>query len=136
VDLLVEKAVAEELSAFQIAVLPDGRHRDCTEIQKRCLKEQVKAHELLVLNDGQGMGGRTLRFPVNLSGGGVISQEIGIEVPVGRDYALVIEALSRDTPPRFLGSSCNYLPEVNAGANSPVIAAPMTLAPVGCDPTF
>ncbi len=44
---------------------------------------------------------------------------------MGRDYALVIEALSSDNPPRFLGSSCNYLPEVNAGRNEPVLAAPI-----------
>ena len=33
---------------------------------------------------------------------------------MGRDYALVIEGLSVDNPPQLLGSSCTYLPEVNA----------------------
>jgi hypothetical protein len=136
VDLLVDKAVAGELAAFQLAVLPGGRQRDCTELQKQCLRQQVKISDLLVLHDGKGAEGRALRFSANLSGTVVISQDISIEVPVGRDYALIIEGISGDSPPRFLGSSCNYLQEVNASRNDPVIAAPMTLTSVDCDPTI
>ncbi|HYH99463.1 hypothetical protein [Hyalangium sp.] len=136
VDLLVDKAVAADLSAFQLAVLPNGKERNCTEIQKQCLSLQVKANELLILRDGQGTQGRVLRFPVNLTGSGVTSQDVAIEVPVGRDYALVIEGLSQDNPPRLLGSSCNYLPEVNASRNDPILAAPMTLLSVDCNPTI
>jgi len=136
VELLVDKAVASQLVAFQIAVLPGGRQRNCTEIQKLCLRSQVKLDELLVLHDGKGAEGRALRFPVNLSGTDVTSQDVSVEVPVGRDYALVIEGVSGDSPPQFLGSSCNYLPEVNASRNDPVIAAPMTLTSVACDPTI
>ncbi|MBN1204641.1 MAG: hypothetical protein JXB05_06925 [Myxococcaceae bacterium] len=133
VELSLSQTVAEQLAAFQVVVLPNGRQRDCEEIQKRCLREQVRQNEALVLRDGQGAEGRALRFPANLSGS---AQDVSIEVPVGRDYALVIEALSGDTPPRFLGSSCNYLTEVNASRNAPVLAAPITLTPVECDPTF
>lgn len=136
VDLLVDKAVASQLSAFQIAVVPNGQQRNCTEIQKLCLRSQVKIDELLVLHDGKGAEGRALRFPVNLSGTGVTTQDVSVEVPVGRDYALVIEGLSVDNPPQFLGSSCNYLPEVNASRNDPLLAAPMTLTSVACDPTI
>jgi hypothetical protein len=136
VELSLTQAVANQLAAFQIVVLPNGRQRECEEIQKRCLKDQVRQSEALVLRDGQGAQGRALRFPVNLSGSGGASQEVSIEVPVGRDYALIIEALSGDAPPRFLGSSCNYLPEVNASRNPPILAAPITLAAVECDPTF
>ena len=135
-ELLVEKAVADQLSAFQVAVLPNGKQRNCTELQKQCLRSQVKLDELLMLHDGKGAEGRALRFPVNLSGTDSTTQEVSIEVPVGRDYALVIEGVSTDNPPQFLGSSCNYLPEVNANRNTPVLAAPMTLTPVACDPTI
>ncbi len=135
-DLLVDKAVSDQLGAFQIVVLPNGKLYDCTEVQKTCLRQQVKPSDPLVLSDGKGTEGRALRFPVDLSGTGVTSQDVSIEVPVGRDYALVIEALSKDTPPRFLGSSCNYLLEVSASHNNPVIAAPMTLTSVDCNPTF
>lgn len=136
VELLVDQAVASQLSAFQIAVLPDGRQRDCAELQKRCLRQQVRASELLVLRDAKGSEGRALRYPVELSGTEVLVQEVSIEVPVGRDYALIIEGLSGDSPPRFLGSSCNLLPEVNAGRNEPVLAAPMTITSADCDPTL
>lgn len=138
VDLLVDKAVASQLSAFQIAVLPEGSKRDCTELQKQCLRQQVKTSELLVLRDANGNERRALRFSASLTGTGVSSQqEVIIEVPVGRDYALVIEGLSSDNPPRFLGSSCTYMPQgVNATQNEAVIAAPMTLTSVDCDPTI
>jgi hypothetical protein len=132
-DLLVDRAFSDQLSAFQIVVLPKGKSRDCTEIQKTCLRQQVKPDEPLVLHDAKGSESRALRFLANLSG---TSQDVSIEVPVGRDYALVIEALSKDTPPQFLGSSCNYLPEVNPDRNDPVLAAPMAFTPVDCDPTF
>jgi hypothetical protein len=135
VDLLVEQALADQLSAFQLVVLTNGKQRDCTELQKTCLRDQVKPSEALVLKDAQGKEGRALRFPVSLSGSGT-NQDVSIEVPVGRDYALIIEALSSDNPPQFLGSSCNYLSEVNATGNAPVLAAPMTLTAVACDPTF
>jgi hypothetical protein len=134
VELLVDKALADELSAFQLVVLRNGKSRACTEIQKTCLRQQVKQDEALVLTDGNGAEGRALRFPVNLTGTGTTTQDISIEVPVGRDYALIIEAISRDN--QFLGSSCNYLDEVNATGNDPVLAAPMTLNAVACDPTF
>jgi hypothetical protein len=136
VELLVEQALADQLSSFQLVVLTNGKQRDCTELQKTCLNQQVKRDEALVIKDGKGAEGRALRFPVNLSGTGTSTQDVSIEVPVGRDYALIIEALSSDSPPQFLGSSCNFLPEVNATRNDPILAAPMTLNAVACDPTF
>ncbi len=134
IELLLSQALVDELAAFQIIVLPDGRQRDCAKIQETCLRTQVKQDVPLVLHDGNGTEGRALRFSANLSNGQ--TQDVSIEVPVGRDYVLVIEAISGSTPPSFLGSSCNYLPEVNASQNAPVLAAPMTLNPVACDPTL
>ncbi len=134
-ELLVDKAVADQASAFQIVVLPNGKQRDCAELQKTCLKQQVKTNEPLMLRDAKGSEARALRFLVNLNGG--TSQDVTIEAPVGRDYALIIEAMSKTSPPGFLGSSCNYLTEgVKAGRNSPLLAAPITLTAVDCDPTF
>ncbi|WP_224370770.1 hypothetical protein [Hyalangium versicolor] len=135
-DLLVDKAVADQLGSFQVVVLPNGRQRDCTELQKTCLKQQVKQDEPLMLKGTKGGEKRALLFQANLSGTSGTTQDVSFEAPVGRDYALIIEALSKETPARFLGSSCNYLPEVNAGLNDKVLAAPMTLTTVDCDPTF
>ncbi|MDY7229920.1 hypothetical protein [Hyalangium rubrum] len=131
----MDQAVAGQISVFQLVVLPDGKQRDCTALQRTCLRQQVKQAEALVLKSDKDEG-RALRFPVNLTGSGVSTQDVSIEVPVGRDYALIIEAISGDTPPRFLGSVCHYLPEVNASRNETVLPAPMTLNSVDCDPTF
>ena len=135
-ELTVEQAVVGQLGAFQVVVLPQGQSRDCTQIQRTCLRTQVKADEPLVLRDSSGRELRALRVPANVQGTTIRTQNLEVEVPVGRDYALVIEALSSDLPPRFLGSSCNYLQEVNAGQNEPVLAAPITLTDGDCNPSF
>ena len=101
--------------------------------QRTCLATQVESSALLELRDADGESGRTLRFP---SAPGGAAMELAVDVPVGRDYALVIEALSADTPTRFLGSSCNYLREVNAGRNAALVAAPIELTLQDCNPVF
>jgi hypothetical protein len=135
-ELYVDAAVTGQLGSFQVVVLPNGQSRDCTTLQRTCLRTQVKADEPLVLRDSSGRELRSLRLPANVQGTTIRTQDLMVEVPVGRDYALVIEALSMDTPARFLGSSCNYLQEVNAGQNEPVLAAPITLTDGTCNPSF
>ncbi|RKH03902.1 hypothetical protein D7V97_25965 [Corallococcus sp. CA053C] len=130
-EVTLSRAVASQVGAYQVAVLKDGARRNCTELQRTCLSAQVKPDELLELEDVDGRSGRTLRF-ASAPGGA----ELAVDVPVGRDYALVIEALSTDTPARFLGSSCNYLREVNTGTNAAVVAAPIELTVGTCDPLF
>ncbi|WNG35867.1 hypothetical protein F0U61_20950 [Archangium violaceum] len=132
-DVHIDRAVADELGAFQVVVLPEGRSRRCAELQLTCLNLQVKQDKALVLRGPDGKEGRALRFEAGLAGG---AQELAVDIPVGRDYVVIIEALSRSTPPRFLGSSCNYLESVSATRNEPLIAAPITLTAGECDPTF
>ncbi|WP_233595732.1 MULTISPECIES: hypothetical protein [Corallococcus] len=132
-EITLSRAVASQVGAYQVAVLKDGAKRNCTELQRTCLSAQVESGALLELEDADGKSGRTLRFA---SAPGGASMELAVDVPVGRDYALVIEALSADTPTRFLGSSCNYLREVNAGRNAALVAAPIELTEQACDPVF
>ncbi|HSP77875.1 MAG TPA: hypothetical protein VLQ93_05075 [Myxococcaceae bacterium] len=132
-DVLLDRAVADELGAFQVVVLPAGRTRNCIELQRTCLSQQVEPQEPLMLRGPDGEEARVLRFPAKLEGG---VQELAVDVPVGRDYAVVIEALSGGSPPRFLGSSCNYLSAVNASGNEPLVAAAITLTGGECDPSF
>jgi hypothetical protein len=132
-ELRLSQAVASEVGAFQVAVLPEGRERRCADLQRACVRQQVKTDELLVIQGPDGKQARALRFSAVLSGG---VQSLSADIPVGRDYVVIIEALSRASPPRFLGSSCNYLDSVNATRNEPLIAAPITLAAVECDPTI
>ena len=131
-ELVMEQAVADELGSFQVVVLPNGRSRRCVDLQRSCVQQQVKADEPLAIQDSTGKTGRALLFPMKLLDG---VQELGVNIPVGRDYVVIIEALSRTSPPRFLGSSCNYLEAVSS-RNDPLIAAPITLAAVDCDPSF
>ncbi|MCY1079848.1 hypothetical protein [Archangium lansingense] len=132
-ELTISRAVADELGAFQVVVLPEGQSRRCGDIQRTCLNQQVKPQEALVIQGPNGTKARALRFEAGLQGG---AQELTVDIPVGRDYVVVIEALSRSNPPRFLGSSCNYLESVSATRNEPLIAAAITLTAVECDPTF
>ncbi|HEX5749802.1 MAG TPA: hypothetical protein VFZ09_26465 [Archangium sp.] len=132
-ELTLSRAVADELGAFQVVVLPEGKSRRCGDLQRTCLNQQVKQDEALVLQGPDGNKARALRFPAGLQSG---AQELLVDIPVGRDYVVVIEALSRSNPPRFLGSSCNYLESVSAARNEPLIAAAITPAAVECDPSF
>ncbi len=132
-DVLLDRAVADELGSFQVVVLPEGRSRRCGELQRTCLNQQVEPREALVIQGADGKKGRALRFEAGLSGG---AQELAVDIPVGRDYVVFIEALSRSNPPRLLGSSCNYLESVSATGNEPLIAAPISLTSGTCDPTF
>lgn len=132
-DITLSRAVASQVGAYQVAVLKDGAKRNCTELQRTCLSSQVAAGDLLELKDAEGHSGRTLRFP-SAPGGAALG--LSVDVPVGRDYALVIEALTADTPTRFLGSSCNYLREVHSGTNATLVAAPIELTAQDCDPVF
>ncbi|WNG25708.1 hypothetical protein F0U62_18045 [Cystobacter fuscus] len=133
-ELRLSQSVASAVGAFQVVVLREGRERRCADLQRACVQQQVKSDELVVIQGPDGKKGRALRFSAALSSGG--TQELGADIPVGRDYVVIIEALSRDNPPRFLGSSCNYLESVSATRNEPLIAAPITLTAVECDPTI
>lgn len=132
-EVTLSRAVASQVGAYQVSVLKDGTKRNCAELQRTCLSTQVEPDALLELRDGNGKSGRTLRFP---SAAGGAAMGLAVDVPVGRDYALVIEALTADTPTRFLGSSCNYLRVVNVGQNATLVAAPIELNPQDCDPVF
>jgi hypothetical protein len=132
-EVTIDRAIADELGAFQVVVLPEGKSRRCGDIQRTCLTQQFKPEDALLLEGADGKKARALRFNAGLSGG---AQEVAVDIPVGRDYVVVIEALSRANPPRFLGSSCNYLDSVSATQNERLIAAPITLVGAECDPTF
>jgi hypothetical protein len=51
-------------------------------------------------------------------------------------FTVAIEALSRDSPPKLAGSSCNYIKEITAGANPSLLAATIRspAVPVACEP--
>ena len=136
-ELRMSQAVASEIGSFQVAVMAEDRTRSCADLQRTCLNQQVRSDELLQISGADKRPVRALRFTAALTGTAPASQQLNVDIPVGRKYVVVIEALSRASPPRFLGSSCNYLESVSATRNEPLIAAPITLATSNtCDPTF
>lgn len=142
-DLAISAALADTISGLQVSLLSQGKslaNGDCLEVQKTCLvsRADVTAERFIKVQDASGAEHRALVFPLNLTAGSVNStQDVSLRgVPLGKDYALVIEALSKGTPPMLVGSSCNQVAEVTAGTNTKVLAIaikPLTV-PVVCDP--
>ncbi len=140
-DLFISRAVADRVGAFQVAVLPNGRSFDCNELVKTCLKGQVSAEQLAKVTGPDGKPHPVALFEATLGDGGtVVTQDVVVGgIPVGKDYAVVIEALTRDSPRRVLGSSCNYQPEIRTGSNERLIANAIKLpdgGALGCDAEF
>lgn len=142
-ELTLSRALAIQASKFQVAIVSKGRDYDCQKVQTDCLRRQVDLAQLVEVTDALGKRQKAVRFSSRLSEGNDAgtprTQDVVIEgIAVGKNYAVVIEALSFDTPPKLLGSSCNYVEEIRAGSNDRLIANPMATfpTPVDCDPTL
>jgi hypothetical protein len=77
-----------------------------------------------------------LIVPLNLVAGTPTTQDLSLgNLPVGKDYALIIEGLSKDATPKLAATSCNYVQSLTAGTNATVLARVGVLSPiVSCDP--
>lgn len=138
IQLVVSRGLLDQISAFQIALVTQGASLDCVAVQKACLKDQVAASRFVPLKDAAGAPQKALRFPISLTPGTPNTQDASLrDLPLGRDFALVVEALSKDAPPRLAGSSCNYVKELTAGTNPTVFAKiEMLPTPASCDPSL
>lgn len=138
-DLVVSRAIGD-IGAFQIAVVTNGSSLNCTDVQRTCLSSlALPADRFVLTQDAQGVVRRAVTFPVNLKAGVPNTQEVKLSgVTPGKDYAVIIEAITGDAPPRLAGSSCNYLPDLGAGQNATLIAATIVppATPVACDPSL
>ncbi len=140
-DFVVSALLADMISALQVSVVTKGQslgNGDCVAVQATCLVNQVSANRFIRVQDANGAERRALVFPLNLTAGATTSsQDVTVQgIPLGRDYGLIIEALSKDSPPMLAGSSCNYLQEITAGSNPKKLAItirPLS-PPVNCDP--
>lgn len=135
-DLFVSRAIADQVSGFQVAMLASGQSFNCIELQKSCLAGQVQSSSLVQLTDASGKQRSALLFPIALKPG--TQDVVARGIPVGSDYAVVVEALSKDDPPKLVGSACNYVRKIESGTNPTVFAsiAAITPAPLSCDPRF
>jgi hypothetical protein len=137
-NLVVSRGLLDSISSFQVSLVTQGTSLDCVQVQKDCIKNKVDAARFVPLKDSAGVMRQALRFDINLTPGSPNTQDVSLkDLPLGRDYALVVEALSRETPPRLFGSSCNYVKELTAGTNNTVFAKIEILpTPAACDPTL
>lgn len=136
-ELVVAAGLGDTTQGFQVSVLTQGRMLDCAKVQLGCLVDQVQSARFLPLQDAQGVTRKAIVFPLSLMAGMPSAQGVELKgIAPGSDYAVVIEALSKDSPPRLAGSSCNYVKEITAGTNPSLLAA--TIRPpaqsVACDP--
>ncbi len=124
-------ALLKDVEEIQISIVKSGKALDCLKVQSACLVDQVDAARFVRVQASDGVDRPAIRFPL------ANARDVTINgIPVGRDYALVIEALSKDKPPKLAGSSCDYLAEIAPGMNPRKLAIPIkafaTL--VACDP--
>ena len=136
-EFTLSAALKDTISALQISLVSHGTGLDCTTVQKDCLVKQVTAERFIHVQDATGADRKAVTFPLSLTAGSPSFQNVAVQgIPLGKDYAVVIEALSKETPPSLAGSSCNYLKEITAGTNSTLIAATISppLVPISCDP--
>lgn len=136
IELSVTAGLNDQLSAFQISLVKSGSSLDCVTVQKSCIKDQVDGARFVTLKDASGKQAPSVTFPLSLVAGTPTTQDLTIkDLPTGKDFALVIEALSKDATPKLVGSSCNYIKELTVGTNASVFAKIEVLAtPASCDP--
>jgi hypothetical protein len=134
--LLVSAGLNDQLSAFQVSLVTQGASLDCVAVENSCLVSQVDRARFVPLSDARGVAHPALVDSLALVAGTPSTQDLTLTgLPVGKDYALVIEALSKDSPPRLAGSSCNYVRELTSGTNATVLAKILPHSPpLSCDP--
>jgi hypothetical protein len=136
IELYVTAGLLADISGFQLSLVTKGSTLDCVAVQKSCIKDQVDANRFVKLKNAAGKEVQSITFPISLVNGSPNTQDVSLtDVPVGKDLALVVEAISTDTTPRLAGSSCNYVKELTAGTNAAVPTRIEVLNPrAGCDP--
>lgn len=136
IELYVSAGLLDQISAFQLSIVSQGSSLDCVTVQKSCIKDQVDASRFVKMKDSTGKDLVARTFPISLTAGMPNTQDVSLSnVPVGKNYALIVEALSKEPTPRLAGSSCNYLQSLTAGNNPAVFAKIEVLNPAAaCDP--
>ncbi len=138
-ELVVQRGLLDTISAFQVALVTNissVESGDCTVIRQKCIKDQVPTSRFVQLKNPQTQKNQpALVFPINLTTGMPNTQDLSLtEVPPGRDYGLVIEAISKDGV-RLAGSECQFVPQLSAGSNPRVLMKLQQYnPPKACDP--
>ena len=136
-DLVMSRALVDKVSGFQVSIVARGAQLDCAQVQGDCLVKQVTSDRYVTQTDSAGKEKKAVFFALELKAGTPSTQDVKLTgITPGKDYAVVIEALSNDATPTLVGSSCNYVREVVVGQNPQLIAATIVppATPVACDP--
>jgi hypothetical protein len=138
IELYVSAGLVADIRGFQVSLVKSGSQLDCVTAQRSCIKDQVDAARFVVMKDPAGRDVRSRFFDINLVTGSPNTQDVSLTgLPLGKDFALLVEAVGRDTPPTLRGSACNYVKELTAGSNAAVFAKIEVLTPpASCDPTI
>lgn len=135
-ELYISAGLKDDLQAFQLSLVTRGSELDCTEVQKSCVNGQVDSSRF-VTHDENGQQKSSWSFSLAaLQAGSPNEQDVSLKgLKPGSDFALVIEAVSSESPAQLAGSSCNYVPKLEAGNNAAVTARIELLSPhAACDP--
>jgi hypothetical protein len=124
-ELAVQRGLLDVIGAFQVALVTNissVEGGDCTLIRTKCIKDQVPTDRFVPLkNPATNTMQTALVFPLNLTAGTPTTQDLSLtEVPPGRDYGLIIEAIAKDGL-RLAGAECQFVQQLNAGSNPRVL---------------
>ncbi|MCA2979464.1 MAG: hypothetical protein INH41_21745 [Myxococcaceae bacterium] len=139
VELVVKQALVDKLSAFQVALVTNVSTvagGDCTVIRQTCIRDQLPLDRFVPLRTpGSNRTDPARIFPIALVAGIPSTQDVSLtEVPPGRDYGLIVEAISKDGA-RLAGADCAFVRQLNAGDNPRVLVRIQQYdPPKPCDP--
>lgn len=136
IELYISAGLRDDLQAFQLTLVTKGSELDCTEVQKSCINGQVDSGRF-VTHDENGQTKSSWSFTLAaLQAGSPNEQDVSLKgLKPGSDFALVVEAVSSESPAKLAGSACNYVPKLEAGNNAAVTARIEAISPhAACDP--
>lgn len=130
---------AQPVGGFVVGFTQPGAVTTCEDYFARsgCAVDLIAKDKLIPIRvgtTGKDTNAVTIPAIVQLDGG---QDSTEVQVPVGVNDWLLIEAFSTDAPRHLVGTSCTPVPKVSEGQNS-VTAQPFHLYPDGgvpCDPT-
>lgn len=138
-EFALQRGLVDLISGFQVALVTNissVEGGDCTVIRQTCIKDQVPVSRFVPLkNPATNRTQSALFFPINLTAGMPNTQDLSLtEVPPGRDYGLIIEAVAKDGV-RLAGAECQFVQQLNAGSNPRVLMRiQQHTPPKNCDP--
>lgn len=135
-ELYISAGLRDDLQSFQLTLVTRGSELDCTEIQKSCVNSQLDSSRF-VTHEENGSTKSSWTFTLeSLQSGSPSEQDVSLKgLKPGSDFALVVEAISKESTPQLAGSSCNFVPKLQAGNNAAVTARIEKLTPYApCDP--